>query len=303
MRQHVAPAMSRFQLNANQFTSPITTIEMLAPLFGIDPEDAYDYLPMPLLGGYWFGASTYGSLYSGIFSPHQIVKPGKDTVDLKCHVWWMGNARNGPADPKDFTIGWALNMQMHRDATPRYAIPTQVIAQSTIHAAMGSVPAHPLLNPTVASYDADGHIDWKYDIYSYAGDPLEATYKYPIDQWAVGYERQTAAAVPGDYDAYPLLPLVFYKTPVYQLKKVGGRLVQDDVFSFRNFSSVLDGQSTGVMLSLYRIKGAADGEIVDGRWGTDNNVADFTADALDYFFDSNIDKMAPIFVGMEFEII
>ena len=313
MKQHISPAMAKLQLRSTECYSWDSLLPMVYQAIMEEPPSlsTFNALPTNILGGYMFGKSCWASLSGAMISPHQLIKPGKDTVDLQCDIWWLGAYQKDyplldPAVPKG--VGWAVQMSVlstNLDYTQSILPTTQGLG----YILSEEPPEHPMGNPRVNSVDADGHINWKYDIPTltteYGEDARPIVRNYPDEQWAVGYET-TKVAKPADFPeirpyGYPKYPFQFYKTPIRLVIKKNDRFTTDPTYSFRNFRGSID-NPTGIGFQIYRLNGACDGVFQQGIFGTDTHPAEFD-DSPYGLSDADPDMIAPIFVGIEMKVL
>ena len=258
-----------------------------------------DGKPTESFFGYSFGTTQVIPVYSGWFAPHSILSPSKDTVDIKAYVHWTCS---NPADmfsalpvPNPH-VGWLVSMEILREnmlpnckvntlpllgVEGSYFDPHMFIFAARIISLMNS-PVGTLRTPTVQSYDADGHIDWKYDV---LGEFFKFECKHPYSQMAIGYQAMNSWKIPGEGYLPVLTP---YKTQVAQIKKKASGLYLDSSVSFNDFSKTIDGYDAGIAFCVYRMQaqtGATAGQIPDGTFDTDNY------------------NKAVAFLGLEFEIV
>jgi hypothetical protein len=312
VRQNITPAMNKMMLTARDFYA----IDLLHPLISEAFKGRYPSLydsslfPVNIIGGYMFGANTFASIMTGSYSPQQIIKPGKDTVDLQADIWWLGPEALEASS--EYSIGWAVQMSVeHANVTAHRQI-LYATALSIMVAASGSAPtSNQMWNPRVASVDSDGHIDWRYT-FPYIHDGLgtngnvDIDIEYPAHQWAVGYGKMKAygglPGLPGKGGRRPALPFCFYKTPIRLVIKKGDVLTTDPTYTFRNFRSETDDDPLGVSFQVFRLNPATcDGVFQDGVFG--NDTSPYTlVDAVDAIM-GDPRKLAPIFVGMEMKIL
>ena len=315
MKQRVAPSMSKMQILSTECYSVSSIMPMVFNSYVGSPPvlSNYNSVPTNIFGGWMFGSSCWSSLFAGTFSPHQIIKPGKDTVDLQCDIWWLGAyQKDYPGlDPyAGHSVGWAVQMAILDDSI-NYNQIFSVATPAIIYIIMKDTPEHPMGNPQVAAVDAQGNIDWQYDF------PIEKIGEYGVEQdiaplvrphlkeqWAVGYET-IKVAKPSNWPAtmkYPLLPYQLYKTPIRMVLKKNNVLATDPLYSFKNFTGNNE-TASGVGFQIFRLNDATcDGVFQQGVFGTDDHPAEME-DAVNFMMDASADDLAPIFIGMELRIL
>jgi len=277
---------------------------------------AYNAYPMSILGGYAFGASCNRPVMTGIFSPHHIIEPSKDTVDLKAYVWWLGPYVESAAASKQ--VNWIANLAMLKDAVPsnQALVPLTNIVQSMVFPNDLMAPiaiTNPLSEATTESRDGEGNPDWTYWFMKAGGATQKKVTQHPYSQWAVGGEA-TVVADTSDASltapftiASSLAPVCFYRTPLdfISLPSVAGEFVADGTVSFKDFSANLESSPVGCAISLWRWSPAVqDGDLRTAYFNpvipADNDTNEFTDAITGFVFGPLV--MVPIFVGMEFEV-
>lgn len=234
MRISATPAFSKFGIPGPLFVNPGVPIAPVFNLYGWDFDDV-----------------TTKSVMTGAFSPHQIIKPGKDTVDVEAYLWWLGDIYHTDEAPVE-KIGW-LSM----------------IVQARVGKYKDSYGwTNPLtdnlssLDPEVVTLDTDGHIDWEY-----LGNPGKINGAYPYMQFAAGYESIT------EEDDVPTgtTELTLYRTQLKLVKKVGGALTLDSTVAFKEFSALLSSLPVGEVIHVWRMQSGGGGALADGFAGETDN--------------------------------
>ena len=315
MQQKVATSMSKMQIFASECYSVESVLPMMFQTINNRQPDwwVWEYVPVKIADGYAFGVDCSASLFAGMFSPHQIIKPGKDTVDLQCDIWWLGAyQKDYPGfDPyAGHSVGWAVQMAILDDSI-NYNQIFSVATPAIIYIIMEDTPEHPMGNPQVAAVDAQGNIDWQYDFpigkigeYGVEQDIAPLVRPHLKEQWAVGYET-IKVAKPSNWPAtmkYPLLPYQLYKTPIRMVVKKNNVLATDPLYSFKSFTGNNE-TASGVGFQIFRLNDATcDGVFQQGVFGTDDESSG-PFDLISMAREGFAYGAPPVFIGMELRIL